>query len=318
MTQHVPGIGEVRRDTEWGIGPDGAPMRLYTARIDGERVRLPSVTSVLKYADTDTSGLESWKQQKDGEGNSPHHEHLFWYKRHRGTLCHYAALAPFQDGNVWSDDELESAQELITLSDREVSGENPGLVLYSLWKDWGFVDTKVEFFNHVHTRMLSLERDQQYCLARQCRYDMRQFLPKWQEATDALGISQESIIDAERFLFDPEMGVAGQCDLIYDAPDGARVLADLKTSAGLYEKHTLQSALYAAMVPYDIDRLEVLRVHPRRGWEVYTPPETEAMRGVLTAGSGYSKWEGSRSELTGRCARAVDAATEHLTATVTG
>lgn len=303
---HVPGVGEVGRFVVDGIGPDGDGLRFYHTEDNGEVVYLPSVTSVLSYAHEDKSGIENWKKINDGEGDNADWKHLLWYKTHRGTLCHYAALAPYQDGNVWSDDEEQSAHELVQLTESEVEDIEARLALYSLYKSWGFVESKFEFIQHVHERSLTDPRNRKYCVSGHVEHDMKRFKSHWDEAAAVLGIDEDSVVDAERFLFNEDLGVAGQVDLVYDAPDGKRVCADIKTSSRLYRKHRRQAAFYAQMHPADIDRIEVIKVHPHKGWEVFTPPETAEDRGVLTAETEYSKWEESRDALWADCARAIE------------
>jgi hypothetical protein len=41
-------------------------------------------------------------------------------------------------------------------------------------------------------------------------------------------------------------------------------LCDLKTSSGIYDKHKLQTIAYNEAVDVDVDKLEVIRIHPDR------------------------------------------------------
>lgn len=300
----VPGVGEVGRGIAEGVGPDGQDLRYYFTD-NSERVHLPSVTSVLSYVDEDKTGLKFWKEKNDGKSDAADWRHIMWYKQHRGTLCHYAALGPLQDGNAWSGDEEQSAWELINLEESPVADDESGIVLYSMYKSWNFVQDKMEFIDHVHNRSLRDPVNKKHCLGGHVEHDMKRFIGHWNEAADVLGIDSDSVVDAERFLFNPEVGAAGQVDLVYDAPDGKRVCADIKTSSSLYLKHKRQAAFYAGMYPDEIDRIEVIKIHPHKGWEVFTPPETEGDRSVLTSKSGRSVWKESRTEMWQHCEQAM-------------
>jgi len=83
------------------------------------------------------------------------------------------------------------------------------------------------------------------------------------------------IHDVETFVVDTDIGYAGQFDLLYeDQQTGETVLADLKTSKDVYDKHLIQLSAYEMAVPMNIDRLEVIRLNPeRRDWRIF--PDTE-------------------------------------------
>lgn len=80
----------------------------------------------------------------------------------------------------------------------------------------------------------------------------------------------DTVLDCETFIFETDIGYAGQFDLLYhDNEANETVLADLKTSKNVYDKHQIQLAAYAMAVPITVDRLEVIRINPdRRDWEV--------------------------------------------------
>lgn len=257
---------DISRDYEFGVGPNGENMRVYRRGKKG----LPSVTSVLSLRDEDTAALERWRETNDGIGDHADWRHLLWYTQNRGTLAHYAALNPLAGGELWSDDEEGSAWELLNRGDDYVSGEPALDVLYSLLKDEHEVTGKLDFA--MERPQAGLGRGLQWAIPARCREDIRLFLDRWDDICSVLGITPESVIDVEQYLFDEQVGYAGQVDLIYRARDGATVCADLKTSAGIYDKHKFQSAAYAAAHPETIDRLEVIRIKPRRSWDVHTTP----------------------------------------------
>jgi CRISPR/Cas system-associated exonuclease Cas4 (RecB family) len=75
-----------------------------------------------------------------------------------------------------------------------------------------------------------------------------------------LGDKNIKVIDTEFVVFCKEFNYAGRCDLLVDI-DGERVLIDLKTSKGVYDKHRLQLMLYRYGLEeggVDIDKCAVL------------------------------------------------------------
>jgi hypothetical protein len=287
---------DITRETLDGIGPDGVDVRLYTWNGD----RLPSVTSILKTREDDKSNLYDWQDRNDGTGNAADHEHLFWYSRHLGTLGHWHALHELDPDLDWTDDEARSLAALEHVGDitddelyqfyderldkyvtidgekhEEIWDASPREVLYSAMrgdknKGGGTVASWGEFYdkhnpfkqNDYYTEALLdwAERDIEFFVDGQTRL--------WER----LGVDQDSVIAVEQYLFNDEVGYAGQVDLVYEDPDGHTVVADLKSSSGCYDKHQIQGAAYAEAVEYsddvaatDVDRLEVHRAHPRTG-----------------------------------------------------
>ena len=76
------------------------------------------------------------------------------------------------------------------------------------------------------------------------------------------GITESSTIATEKYVLDEEIGYSGQFDLLYEAPDGAVVLGDLKLSSGIRIGYKLQLAAYANALDRHVDRLQVIRLHP--------------------------------------------------------
>lgn len=89
-----------RRTTESG--------RVYT---DFDDLYLPSVSHVLDEMET-PDGIKYWKKSNDGKNGSKHWRTILQYKGNRGTLIHYNLLNEFEDEDMFSVDEENSAEEL--------------------------------------------------------------------------------------------------------------------------------------------------------------------------------------------------------------
>lgn len=280
---------DIERDTYEDAHPDLDEVRLYWDKNTGSP-KLPSVTTILKTREEDKSNLHSWQDRNDGEGDNAHHEHLFWYKRHRGTLAHFHALQTLDPDLEWSADEAGSLYELGHVDELEDADEHPEVhdatpreVLYSVLKSQDAVESWGEFYDRYepyHSRDYYSE-----ALLDQKDRDVDYFIDAFERVCDKLGITQERVIAVEQYLFEEEYGYAGQVDLVYEDPDGDVVVADLKTSSGCYSKHKLQGAAYAKAIERDddidvdeVDRLEVIRIHPDSGqFAVHTDDPNHAM-----------------------------------------
>jgi hypothetical protein len=268
---------EITRDVYEGEGPDGIDVRLYSRGA----TNLPSVTTVLKTRDDDKSNLYAWQDRNDGEGDNAYHEHLFWYSRHIGTLGHWHALSQLDPSLEWSSDEEQSEKELYRQYADEVCDDSPREVLYSVVKAQHGVETWGEFYDRYEPyKNGDYYREQ---LVAQAERDIEFFVNAQQRLWSKLDITQDDIIEVEKFLFNEEYGYAGQVDLVYRDQDGDVVVADLKSSSGCYDKHQMQGAAYgkaiecADDVPVEtVDRLEVHRAHPRSGqMAVHTSEHTK-------------------------------------------
>lgn len=283
-------------DVERHTYDDGS--RYYT---DGESEIL-SVTTVLDYLEEDKSGLEYWKDQNDGSDDNPFWQHIFWYSAPRGTLCHYQALKLFEDaydgggcscdeqpactnseecpnwedGDMWGEEEAESMRKVVEgpSEDAYDDYDNPNApkdlesVTYSILKDEGIVDSREQY--------QALFADST-TLADVLRDDVDFFTDKFEYICDELGVDGDSVLRVEKFMLEADIGVAGQTDLVYEDPNGDVVVADLKTSSGLRQKHRLQSVAYMKAVeasewgPDEVDRIEVWRIAPsKRNFEVHS------------------------------------------------
>lgn len=255
-------------------------LRWYS---DGD-TRVMSVTTVLQFLDEDTGGLEYWKEQNDGKGNNAHHEHIYWYSGPRGTLCHYQALKKFEhvfdeDDDMWGEEEAESMRKVMEgPADDAFDDASTDLkdVAYSILKNKDVVTSREEY-EHLfagNTRLVDVLHE-----------DLEFFVDAFNTICDELGVDEDSVIRVEKFMLNTEVGYGGQCDLVYEDPHGDVVVADLKTSSGLRQKHRLQSVAYMKAVeaadwgPDEVDRVEVWRIHPdSETWTVHaneTPPHAE-------------------------------------------
>lgn len=269
-------MGSITRDVYENRGPNGIDVRLYTDNESG--VDLPSVTTILKTREEDLSALHDWQDRNDGKDDNAFHKHLFWYKRHRGTLAHWHALRTLDPDLEWSEDEESSLWKLNNVDQLNDEDENPEVhdatpreVLYSVRKDqhavesWGeFYDEYGPYKNHDHySDGLNDQKDR----------DVSFFVQTFERLCDTLGLTQEHVIAVEQFMFDLEYEYAGQVDLIYECPiTGETVVADLKTKKSAYDKEKLQGAAYADAAERDddlpidsVDRTEVWCIHPDSG-----------------------------------------------------
>lgn len=254
---------------------------------DGERYM--SVTTILKYLDEDMTGLMYWQKKHNGRGDAADHRHLLWYMQRRGTMCHYHALKRFE--NVFtSDDGMYGSGEAEAMSDITAENKN-AYIIYSLLKYKGVVDTWHEFLDeHLgETTLLEILQD-----------DVDYFVSAFDDVCDELDITSDSVIGVEHYLFESDVGYGGQCDLLYEDSEGNVVLADLKTSGGIRQKHIIQSAAYSKAVEKaddvdvdTVDRQEVIRIHPdSEVWQVHAPEEvTENHTSQYWFKDKYGNWE---------------------------
>lgn len=156
-----------------------------------------------------------------------------FYTQNRGTLIHYACLSQLVDDEFWSDDEESSEQCLRGTKMHPESGLTGDYETWQRFKD-----------------------------------DRAWALDAWELIRDVYGITPESTLDVELFVMNTDVGYAGQFDLLY-SDDGAVVLADIKTSKRVYDKHLIQLSAYAQAVDIAVDRIEVIRMNPDgETWEV--------------------------------------------------
>jgi len=255
---------DITRKTENGL-------RWYS---DGDNSVL-SVTTVLGFLQEDTTGLEKWKSRNDGTDGNPHHEHIYWYSAPRGTLCHYQALQHFEDAfdvseNMWGEEEADSMTQVSDGPSEgtfDTASHDLDDITYSILANKGVVDSREQY----EAMFADTE------LADICRRDVDYFTEQFLDICDELGVDTESVITVERYLVNGEDGYGGQCDMLYEDPEGNVVVADLKTSSALRQKHRLQSVAYMKAVekadngPDKVDRIEVWRICPEEdSWQVHS------------------------------------------------
>jgi len=224
-----------------------------------------SVTTILDEKE-ESDGLKYWRKANDGEGDNADWEHILEYKKNRGTLAHYAALSKFENHHIepvlWSNDEKESLDELM-----ERSGEQ-NTFLYSIMKDRGWVDS-VAAFQEIYSE------EENGDLSDILYSDLGYITQEFEDVCEQQGINEDTVVDVERMFAQPpedgeHAGFGGQVDLIYEDPvTGDNVVADLKTSSNVYDKHKLQAAAYAyaaennpELDAYPVDRAEIIRISP--------------------------------------------------------
>lgn len=263
--------------------------------LDG--VDVLSVTTILNDLEEDTTGLDIWKKINNGYGDNADWEHLFWYKTYRGTLCHYQALVIFEEmfdseDIMWGDGEMEALSMLTTGPNDDTfedASHNKRDIVYSILKDQNKVTDRDDFHHRFYNRsLIQVARD-----------DQKWFVDTFKEVCEKLGINEDTVISVEKFMIH-ELGYGGQCDLVYKCPHtGDVVVADLKTSSSLRQKHVLQAVAYSKAVeesdlPVDtVDRVEVIRLHPdSETWEVHS--HVKATENHTTDGwfkDKYGNWE---------------------------
>ena len=228
----------------------------------------PSVTTILSTRDSDTGGLDNWRRNNNGEDDNPDWQHLFWYKRHRGTLCHWAALSQVADDLPYSRDEYQSRYELYLQHGDEVAADSPREVLYSVLKDRDVINGYGDMYqqHNPHATTDTFKK----ALWDVVDSDIAFFKQTFAYIIDTLNI--DSIVAVERFLLNHKYGFGGQVDLVIRYEDGTTAICDLKTSSGNRDKNKLQLAAYAKAVEMDddidvdsIDHTEVWRIHPDTG-----------------------------------------------------
>jgi len=246
----------------------------------------PSVTTILEFLDEDTSGLDNWRNSNDGDGTNPNWEHLFWYKRNRGTLCHWHALSTVDSSLEYSHDEYSSRWELYAQQHDNVADDSAREVLYSVLKDRGVVSDYGDFYaKHPPYKPTAYYAE---ALLDLVDTDIEYFTDTFTSIWAALSETQSEMpaepeggevpiyglcpIEVERFLLNHEYGFGGQADLVVEYPDGDIAVCDLKTSSSNRDKNKAQLAAYAQAVEDDtdipvdsVDRTEVWRIHPDSG-----------------------------------------------------
>jgi len=90
--------------------------------------------------------------------------------------------------------------------------------------------------------------------------DVNHIKSMWEDAREQLPI--EKVLDCEKYVIDQEWGYAGQFDFLYEDENGDTVLADFKTGSAIRLDYKIQLAGYQNALDEEIDRLQVIRLHP--------------------------------------------------------
>lgn len=210
----------------------GATLERYTYE-DGRvytdgDVWLPSVSTVLDERDK-APALKNYLQNT----SQAKQDQKTFYTQNRGTLIHYELLSQLVDEEFWSDDEQHSEDCLRGKRTHEGTGLTGDYETWQRYQD-----------------------------------DLEWAEGAWDIIRRIRGINRETTIDVELFVYNKQIGYAGQFDLLY-IDDGDVVLGDIKTSKYVYDKHLLQLTAYANAVNIVVDRLEVIRINPDgKVWEV--------------------------------------------------
>lgn len=268
-------------DADIGREQDENGLRWYE---DGDR-RYMSVTTVLGFLDEDDTGLTYWKENNQGEGDDKHWQHIFWYSAPRGTLCHYHALNPLADRELWSEEEQESLEQV-----RDGPQRPDPCLLHDdhqtdccRCKDGAFADSEASYdetdivYSLLHNHDVVNSRDQYHgllddvSLSAVALQDISWVADAFADIKPTLGITDDSLIAVEKYLLtdvSTGTGYGGQCDLLYEDASGNVVMADLKTSSSLRQSHVIQTVAYSAAVeatdglPDTVDRREVIKLDP--------------------------------------------------------
>lgn len=104
------------------------------------------------------------------------------------------------------------------------------------------------------------------------RQDLTYAEEAWEQIKHFRGITADSVLNVECFVTNTGVGYAGQFDLLYVDDDSNVVLSDIKTSnanSAPYKKHKLQLTAYKHALRLDVDKLEVLIIHPdTQQWKI--------------------------------------------------
>lgn len=215
---------------------DGADLVRYTFDEDGrvytdeDELWLPSVSTVLDVREKPPALRNYLKNTPQAE-----QDQKTFYTQNRGTLLHYYLLSQLVDEEFWSDDEQSSLECLKGERIHDETGLTGGYKTYERFK-----------------------KDREWAEE------------AWELIRDIYGIHPENVLDVELFVLNEDVGYAGQFDLLYvDEDTDDVVLADIKTSIRVFDKHLIQLTPYAEAVDIAVDRMEVIRLNPDgETWEV--------------------------------------------------
>jgi len=149
---------------------------------------------------------------------------------------------------------------------RDYKGARGTLIHYEITREFANEDMFGQ--NEIDALEYLEDNNKHHEYAKELRYAMN----AWADVRDSLNIKK--FLDVECYVKNMQIGYAGQFDLLYLDSSGDVVLADLKTSKAVYDKYKIQLTAYKHAINLDIDRLEVIRIHPdSKTWEVSTNEE---------------------------------------------
>lgn len=231
-----------------------------------------SVTTILDELKEGDNAIKWWKKHNNGEGDKPYWKHILEYKQDRGTLSHHAAMADHYEAinngeTLWSDDETESLYRVMDYTGRPE-------FLYSIVADRAWVSD--------HEGFEILQENEDIQLSDILMDDLDYFTKEYDRICEERGINADTLEAVEEMFIVPangeHNGYGGQADLVYRDPmTGEAVVADLKTSSAVRDKHKYQAAAYGKAVektdnlPIDkVSRAEIIRIYPdEQETEVY-------------------------------------------------
>lgn len=191
---------------------------------------MPSVSQVLNERPK-PQGLINWEENTSKDER----EQKKFYTQNRGTLIHYHLLSELTNEEYWSDDEQNSQDCLKGKKEHSETG------ITGDYETWHRFQNEKEWAKEA-----------------------------WSVIRKVYGIHPENTLDVELYVKNTDVGYAGQFDLLYfDEDKNDVVLADIKTSKRVYDKHLIQAVAYSHAVEIPVDRMEIIRINPdSKTWEI--------------------------------------------------
>lgn len=263
--------------------PDGDSGRVY---FNNSGDVYASVTTILGMRDDPSkdAAIQHWKNNNDGQGGSPFHEHIGAYSRWRGTLVHWYLQRALDPDLPTTDEELDSLEAVEDRED-EYNFIRSIALNHDKWTDNNFPSMVDWLHQYNHTDVTNpllltdiLWEDMSWCYAQ-----LADVLPEIGLAKNTfdeshyktldthfrMSVRHSCIIEVEKYLMNHTDNYAGQCDLLYETYDGTTVLADFKTSKRVYWSNKRQLAAYANAIETDpeidcdeVDEYLIMRFAP--------------------------------------------------------
>ena len=246
-----------------------------TTILDGPKTEEKPVSEKTQ---AEMTGIDYWKKNNDGIGDNADWEDILHYKTNRGTLAHYRAFNRFDHAfmeadSMWTEDEQSSLDNIQDKKDNDN-------YIYSIVKDKDFVNDRDAYE--------ILKENEDYDLNDIMKNDLEYVEEEFDKICRDKHIKASNVEQVEAMFVmpgnDEHAGFGGQADLLYKDPNtGDHVVADLKTSKRIYDKHKQQIAAYAYAAEkhpklngHTVDRGEIIRINPdSKETEVYTVEQDE-------------------------------------------